>query len=165
MCPSENSTPESASDVEWMRRALALARQAEQAGEVPVGAVVVRDGELIGEGWNRPIGTHDPTAHAEIVALRKAAELTSNYRLTGATLYVTLEPCPMCAGALVAARVSRLVFGAVDPKAGACGSLYNLCADPRLNHELPVSPGVLADQAGQLLTTFFDERRQASGER
>ncbi len=107
MCPSKNSTTESASDVEWMRRALDLARQAEQAGEVPVGAVVVRDGELIGEGWNRPIGTHDPTAHAEIVALRKAAELISNYRLTGATLYVTLEPCPMCAGAIVHARLAR----------------------------------------------------------
>src|SRR6266852_7690496 len=107
MCPSENSTTESTSDVEWMRRALALARQAEQAGEVPVGAVVVYEDKVIGEGWNRPIGTHDPTAHAEIVALRKAAELISNYRLTGATLYVTLEPCPMCAGAIVHARLAR----------------------------------------------------------
>ncbi|HLQ26331.1 MAG TPA: tRNA adenosine(34) deaminase TadA [Acidiferrobacterales bacterium] len=159
MCPSENSTPESASDVEWMRRALALARQAEQAGEVPVGAVVVRDGELIGEGWNRPIGTHDPTAHAEIVALRKAAELTSNYRLTGATLYVTLEPCPMCAGAIVHARLARVVFGAADPLAGAAGSVFNLLNAPALNHRVQVDSGVLVDLCQQQLRGFFQSRR------
>ncbi len=159
MCPSENSTTESASDVEWMRRALALARQAEQAGEVPVGAVVVRDGELIGEGWNRPIGTHDPTAHAEIVALRKAAELISNYRLTGATLYVTLEPCPMCAGAIVHARLARVVFGAPDPLAGAAGSVFDLLKAPTLNHRVQVDSGVLVDLCQQQLRGFFQSRR------
>ncbi len=142
-----------------MRRALALARQAEQAGEVPVGAVVVRDGELIGEGWNRPIGTHDPTAHAEIVALRKAAELTSNYRLTGATLYVTLEPCPMCAGAIVHARLARVVFGAADPLAGAAGSVFNLLNAPALNHRVQVDSGVLVDLCQQQLRGFFQSRR------
>jgi len=159
MCPSENSTTESSSDVKWMRRALELARQAEQAGEVPVGAVVVYEDKVIGEGWNRPIGTHDPTAHAEIVALRKAAELMSNYRLTGATLYVTLEPCPMCAGAIVHARLARVVFGAPDRLAGAAGSVFDLLNAPTLNHRVQTEGGVLADLCQQQLRGFFQSRR------
>jgi len=146
-------------DVKWMNRALELARQAEQAGEVPVGAVVVYEDKVMGEGWNRPIGTHDPTAHAEIVALRKAAELISNYRLTGATLYVTLEPCPMCAGAIVHARLARVVFGAADPLAGAAGSVFDLLNAPTLNHRVQTQGGVLADLCQQQLRGFFQSRR------
>jgi tRNA(adenine34) deaminase len=146
-------------DEEAMAAAMAEAIAAGAAGEVPVGAVVVVDGRIMGRGHNEREGRADPTAHAEIIALQQAAAATGRWRLNDATLFVTLEPCPMCAGALVAARVRRVVFGAPDPKAGACGSLYNLCTDPRLNHELIVTPGVLGAEAGQLLSSFFDERR------
>lgn len=142
-----------------MREALAEARLAEAAGDVPVGAVVLVGGEIVGRGHNAREALGDPTAHAEVVALRMAAEAAGSWRLTGATLVVTLEPCPMCAGAAVSARVDRVVFGAADPKAGACGSLYNLCADPRLNHEAEVVPGVLGEECGRLLRDYFAERR------
>jgi tRNA(adenine34) deaminase len=143
----------------FMRRALDLAREAEVAGEVPVGALIVRDGEILAEGFNRPISTHDPTAHAEMVALRAAAARIDNYRLTGTTLYVTLEPCAMCAGAMVHARVERLVYAATDPRAGAAGSVFNVVQNPALNHRLEVVPGVLADECGALLRDFFVARR------
>ena len=130
-------------------------------GDVPVGAVVLRDGEVIAQRHNERELTGDPTAHAEILALRAAAEVVGSWRLEGTTLVVTVEPCPMCAGALVAARVDQVVFGAADPKAGACGSLYNLCADPRLNHEVAVTPGLRADEAAALITGFFEELRAA----
>jgi tRNA(adenine34) deaminase len=143
----------------FMRRALELAREAEAAGEVPVGAVVVRAGEILAEGFNRPISTHDPTAHAEMVALRAAAARIDNYRLLGTTLYVTLEPCAMCAGAMVHARVERLVYAASDPRAGAAGSIFNVTQHPALNHRLEVVPGVLADECGTLLRDFFVARR------
>lgn len=143
----------------WMRRALELAARAEAEGEVPVGALVVLNGEIIGEGWNRPIRSHDPTAHAEIVALRAAAAKLGNYRLTGATLYVTLEPCPMCAGAIVHARIARVVFGAADPLAGAAGSVFNLLESSALNHRVQVERGVLAEECSARLKTFFQARR------
>jgi tRNA(adenine34) deaminase len=146
-------------DVVFMARALQLAREAAAAGEVPVGAVVVKDGRIVAEGWNRPIGTCDPTAHAEIVALRAAGTALDTYRLTDTTLYVTLEPCAMCAGAMVHARVRRLVFGAVDPRAGAAGSVFNVVQNPALNHRIETSGGVLADQCGTLLRDFFAARR------
>jgi tRNA(adenine34) deaminase len=146
-------------DEEAMAIALEEARLADAKGEVPVGAVVVSSRRVIARAHNEREQRRDPTAHAEILALRSAASAVGGWRLDGATLYVTLEPCPMCAGALVAARIRRVVFGAADPNAGACGSLYNLCVDPRLNHELLVAPGVLADQAGELLAAFFDSRR------
>jgi len=142
-----------------MAMALEEASAAASAGEVPVGAVVIRAGRVIASAGNRREALRDPTAHAEILALRAAAEVLGRWRLVGAMVAVTLEPCPMCAGALVAARVGRLVFGAADPRAGACGSLYNLCCDPRLNHELAVTPGVLAGDCGDLLRAFFSERR------
>lgn len=142
-----------------MRRALALAEEAQAAGEVPVGAVVVRDGHVLGEGWNRPISTNDPSAHAEIVALREAARTTGNYRLSDATLYVTLEPCPMCAGAMVHARVARVVFGAQDPIAGAAGSVFNVLQAPTLNHRSAIQGGVLAERCGNMLRDFFRARR------
>jgi tRNA(adenine34) deaminase len=148
-----------ATDEAFMRMALELAVRAGEAGEVPVGAVVVRDGEVVGRGANAREATGDPTAHAEMLALRAAAAAAGSWRLVDATLYVTLEPCPMCAGALVAARLGRLVFGAADQKAGACGSLYNLCADPRLNHELPVARGVLAEEASLALSRWFAAKR------
>jgi tRNA(adenine34) deaminase len=128
-------------------------------GDVPVGAVVLRDGEVIAQRHNERERLGDPTAHAEILALRDAAEVVGGWRLDGTVLVVTIEPCPLCAGALVAARVDQVVFGAADPKAGACGSLYNLCADPRLNHEVAVVPGVRAEEAAALITGFFDELR------
>ncbi len=146
-------------DDEAMSLALQEARRAAEAGEVPVGAVVVIDGEVVAAAGNQRETTGDPTAHAEIVVLREAAGALGTWRLSDAALYVTLEPCPMCAGALVAARVGRLIFAAADPKAGSCGSLYNLCADPRLNHELPVVAGVLAAEAGSLLSDWFAGRR------
>jgi len=149
-------------DTEAMALALDQAAQADRSGEVPVGAVVVLAGRVIGLGANARERRADPTAHAEILALRAAAAAVGNWRLTGATMYVTLEPCPMCAGALVAARVTRVVYGAADPRAGACGSLYNLCADPRLNHEVSVTPGVLAAAAAALLTDFFERRRSSA---
>lgn len=142
-----------------MRRALELAQEAARSGEVPVGAVVVRDGEIVGEGWNRPIGAHDPSAHAEMIALRQAAARIGNYRLPGTTLYVTLEPCAMCAGAIIHARVQRLVFGAPDPKAGAVYSLYELIARPRLNHVVEWRGGVLEDECAEVLRAFFRARR------
>ena len=142
-----------------MREALAEARLAADAGEVPVGAVVVRDGQVIGRGRNGPIGAHDPTAHAEIVALRQAAAALGNYRLDGCTLYVTLEPCAMCTGALLHGRVDRVVFGAADPKTGAAGSVVDLFAQPALNHHTLVQGGVLAEEGGALLRRFFQARR------
>ena len=142
-----------------MQQALALAHQAEQQGEVPVGAVLVREGQVLGKGWNQPIIKNDPTAHAEVVALRAAAEQLGNYRLNNSTLYVTLEPCAMCAGAIVHARVDRLVYGAVDPRAGAAGSQFNILQNPSLNHQVEILPGVLALECGQLLKGFFQEKR------
>ena len=149
----------SLTDERWMEHALLLARRAEQAGEVPVGAVVVGDGQILGEGWNRPISTCDPTAHAEILALRDAGAAAKNYRLTGATLYVTLEPCAMCVGAIVQARIARLVFGAYDPKAGAVGSAIDLSDSAAFNHRFEIQGGVLADECGAQLKSFFEQRR------
>ncbi len=147
-------------DLSYMREALKEALKAFEIGEVPVGAVLVSpEGEILARAHNRPISLCDPTAHAEILVLREAARRIGNYRLLGTTLYVTLEPCPMCAGALVYARVKRLVFGAWDEKSGACGSLYDLVRDPRLNHRLEVTEGVLADEARRLLQEFFRQRR------
>ncbi len=144
-----------------MARALVLAVQAQAMGEVPVGAVLVRAGTVLGEGYNQPVGLSDPTAHAEIAALRAAAAAEGNYRLPGSTLYVTLEPCAMCAGALVQARVQRVVFGAYDPRAGAAGSLFQILNDARLNHRAEVSGGVLAESCGELLSAFFRDKRRA----
>ena len=149
-----------ANDEFYMRRAIELARQAEAAGEVPVGALIVRHGEVIAEGFNRPISTHDPTAHAEMIALRAAAARSDSYRLSGTTLYVTLEPCAMCAGAMVHARVERLVYAAADPRAGAAGSVFNVVQNPALNHRLDVDAGVLTDECGSLLRNFFVARRK-----
>ncbi|HEX3424925.1 MAG TPA: tRNA adenosine(34) deaminase TadA [Acidimicrobiales bacterium] len=146
-------------DDEAMSIALDEARAAAACGEIPVGAVVVMSGEIVARAHNEREARRDPTAHAEILALQAAARAAGGWRLSGAAVVVTLEPCPMCAGALVAARVSRLVFGAADPKAGACGSLYNLCADPRLNHEVAISEGVRAAEAARLLADFFASRR------
>lgn len=146
-------------DLHFMRYALDLARRAEAQGEVPVGAVLVRDGVVIGDGFNQPIGMHDPTAHAEIVALRAAAQRIGNYRLTGSTLYVTLEPCAMCSGAVMQARVARVIFGAADPRAGAAGSVFNVLDSERLNHRISIERGVLAEEAAQLLQNFFRARR------
>jgi tRNA(adenine34) deaminase len=151
--------PNQADDERWMRHALMLAQRAQSEGEVPVGAVLVKDNEIIGEGWNRPITTHDPSAHAEIMALRAAALTLGNYRLTDATLYVTLEPCIMCAGAITHARVSRLVFGATDPKAGAVDSVYDVIANPKLNHRLEWNGGILKTECSELLRNFFRARR------
>jgi tRNA(adenine34) deaminase len=147
------------SDLHWMRHALALAERGAPAGEVPVGCVIVHDGEAIGEGWNRPIGSHDPTAHAEVVALRAAAQNLGNYRLPDTTLYVTLEPCVMCVGAIVHARVGRLVYGAPDPKTGAIESAFRLLDGDRHNHVVAVSGGVLAETCGEVLRDFFRARR------
>ncbi len=145
-----------------MREALKEAEKAAHKGEVPIGAVVVGpSGEIIGRGYNQPIGLCDPTAHAEIIALREAAKCLGNYRLLGCEIYVTLEPCPMCAGALVYARLKRLVFGAQDLKAGACGSVYNIVQDKRLNHQLEVAGGLLAEECRALLQAFFRLRRGA----
>jgi len=151
-------------DEDFMRAALALAEQARDAGEVPVGAVVVRDGVVIGSGFNSPISRHDPSAHAEILALRAAAVTSANYRLSGCTLYVTLEPCVMCSGAIMHARIGRVVYGAPDPQTGACGSVLNLCAEHSLNHHTAVAGGMLAEECGRLLKSFFQERRGANGQ-
>ncbi len=145
-----------------MQLALEQAKLAWAQGEVPVGAVVVRDGEVIATGFNQPIGRHDPTAHAEIVALRAAADKLGNYRLPGCELYVTLEPCVMCSGAMMHARLARVVYGATDPKTGACGSVLNLFEQERLNHHTQVQGGVLAEPAGDMLRAFFAERRNAA---
>ena len=147
-----------------MRAAVALAEQARDAGEVPVGAVVVRDGVVIGSGFNSPISRHDPSAHAEILALRAAAVASGNYRLSGCTLYVTLEPCVMCSGAIMHARIGRVVYGAPDPKTGACGSVLNLFAEHSLNHHTTVAGGMLAEECGRVLKSFFQERRGANGQ-
>jgi tRNA(adenine34) deaminase len=146
-------------DVDFMRHALELARRAAEHQEVPVGAVVVQDGAVIGEGWNRPITDADPTSHAEIVAMRAAAIQLQNYRLTGATLYVTLEPCAMCIGAALNARVTRVVFGAWDLKAGACGSVFDLSREPKMTHRIDVFGGVCSEECSDLLRRFFDARR------
>ena len=151
-------------DAAMMREALELATQGALQGEVPVGAVVVKDGKIVGRGYNAPILSSDPTAHAEIRALRDAAKALENYRLNGCTLYVTLEPCAMCAGAIMHARIARLVFGAADPKTGACGSVVDLFAEDRLNHHAEVTGGVLAAEAGRQLSDFFAGRRQRNGE-
>lgn len=147
-------------DIEFMQQALELARIAAEAGEVPVGAIVVKKGEVIGRGSNAPISTSDPTAHAEIRAMRDAAQYLSNYRLVDCTLYVTLEPCVMCTGAIQHARIARVVYGASDPKTGACGSVVNLMAEPKLNHHAEISGGVLAQECGATLSTFFAARRK-----
>ncbi len=147
------------SDEGFMREALALARSAAEAGEVPVGAVVVKDGEIVGRGWNRPIGARDPTAHAEIVALREACARLGNYRLPGCELFVTLEPCAMCVGAMLHARLARVVFGAADPKTGACGGVVSLASEGKLNHQTAFRGGVLAGDCGDLLKRFFADRR------
>ena len=155
----QHSTFIAEGDAKWMSHALTLARRAQEQGEVPVGAVLVREGELVAEGWNQSIQAADPTAHAEIVALRAAARELQNYRLTDTTLYVTLEPCPMCAGALVWGRVRRLVFGAADPRAGAAGTVFDLLNAPALNHRVEVAGGVLAEECGRCLKAFFQSRR------
>ena len=146
-------------DREMMELALEQARKAEAEGEVPVGAVIVRDGEILATGHNQPIGQNDPTAHAEMQVLRKAARNVGNYRLTGATLYVTLEPCPMCIGAMVHARVARLVYAAPDPRTGSAGSVFDLACNDALNHCISVESGLLADQSSSLLRDFFKSRR------
>ena len=148
-----------ADDTHWMRAALAEAQLAESRGEVPVGAVVVRGGSIVGRGSNAPIGDHDPTAHAEIGAMRDAARNLGNYRLVGCELFVTLEPCTMCAGAMFHARIARVVYGARDPKTGACGSVIDLFAEPRLNHHATSVGGVLERECGSLLSSFFARRR------
>jgi tRNA(adenine34) deaminase len=146
-------------DEEWMRRALELALRAEAEGEVPVGALVVRDDQLLGEGWNQPVALRDPTAHAEILAMRNAAQSVGDYRLAGTTIYVTLEPCPMCAAAIAYARIARLVFGAWDPRQGAAGSAFNLVAAPAMNHRVDAIGGVLSEECGAQLKRFFAARR------
>ena len=149
----------SSRDVDFMHRALELAQRAALDAEVPVGALLVRGDDVIGEGWNRPIMSQDPTAHAEVVALRAAAQRLQNYRLERTTLYVTLEPCAMCMGAALNARVSRVVFGAWDPKAGACGSVIDLSREPKLTHRVDVFGGVCSDESAALLRDFFESRR------
>lgn len=147
-------------DEAWMRRALALARQAESVGEVPVGAVLVRAGEVVGEGFNQPIGQCDPTAHAEVVALRAAAKQLGNYRLPDTTLYVTVEPCAMCAGSLMHARVKRLVYGTREPRAGVVESRLTLLSEPFFNHGIDVQGGVLAEECAHMISDFFARKRQ-----
>jgi tRNA(adenine34) deaminase len=152
-------------DTVFMRQAIDQARNAWALGEVPVGAVVVKDGQVVATGFNQPIGTHDPTAHAEIMALRAAATVLGNYRLPGCELYVTLEPCAMCSGAMMHARLARVVFGAADPKTGACGSILNLFEQEKLNHHTEVVGGVLAEDCSALLKEFFAERRNSAAVR
>jgi len=143
----------------WMQHALSLARLGESVGEVPVGAVVVMNNEIIGEGWNQPISTNDPSAHAEIIALRSAAARLKNYRLTGADLYVTLEPCAMCAGAIIHARMTRVLFGARDPRTGAAGSVFDILGSGQLNHSVTVIPGIMDQECGTILREFFKNKR------
>nr|WP_282600344.1 tRNA adenosine(34) deaminase TadA [Pantoea ananatis] len=147
-------------DEYWMRRALTLAQRAWEQGEVPVGAVLVQGDRVIGEGWNRPIGQHDPTAHAEIMALRQGGKVLENYRLLNTTLYVTLEPCIMCAGAMVHSRIGRLVYGANDVKTGAAGSLIDILGHPGMNHQVALHQGVLEEECAAMLSDFFRMRRQ-----
>lgn len=149
-------------DDHWMMLALELAQEAAREGEVPVGAVVVKDGKVIGKGFNRPIGSHDPSAHAEMIALREASQALGNYRLTDCDLYVTLEPCVMCSGAIFHARIRQVVYGASDPKTGVAGSVMNLYASKQLNHHTDVRGGVLAQESATLLQSFFAARRKAS---
>lgn len=149
-------------DDEYMAMAIELARSAWQAGEVPVGSIVVLDGEVVGRGFNQPISQHDPSAHAEIMAMRDAGRKIGNYRLPECSLYVTLEPCAMCAGAILHARVKRIVYGAADPKTGAAGSVVNLFQEPRLNHHTVIEGGILAQECGELISDFFRERRARS---
>lgn len=148
------------SDEYWMRQALSLAQRAQEEGEVPVGSLLVLDNQVIGEGWNRPIGRHDPTAHAEIMALRQGGAVLQNYRLLNATLYVTLEPCVMCAGAMVHSRIRRLVYGAADEKTGAVGSLVDILRHPGMNHQVEIVSGVLAEECAATLSNFFRMRRE-----
>lgn len=143
----------------WMRHALALADIAEQQNEIPVGAVLVKDQQIIGEGWNQSIKLHDPSAHAEMMAIRAAGKAIENYRLVNCSLYVTLEPCSMCAGLLIHSRIDRLIFGATDLKTGAVGSVYDLLSDERMNHQIEVTGGVLAEACGDKLSAFFKQRR------
>jgi len=150
---------QSESEEYYMGLALAEAQKAQAAGEVPVGAVIVSQGNVIGKGFNRPISGNDPTAHAEIVALRDASQHQQNYRLSNATLYCTVEPCMMCAGAIIHARIAKIVFGTPDPKAGAAGSIYNVLTDPRLNHRVEVLSGIREDECASLLRQFFSARR------
>jgi len=147
-------------DLHWMRYALTLADKAEQIGEIPVGAVLVKDNTAIGEGWNKSITLYDPSAHAEMIAIREAGQNLNNYRLIDTTLYVTLEPCPMCAGLLVHSRIKRLVFGASDYKTGSAGSIMDLTNHPDLNHQIEVSGGILKDQCSEKLSQFFSDRRK-----
>ena len=148
-----------ATDQDFMARALQLARRAQDEGEVPVGAVVVHEGRVMGEGWNHPISSADATSHAEIEAIRTACRTLNNYRIPGSTIYVTLEPCVMCCGAILHARIGRVVFGAADPKTGGCGSVVNLFAEPKLNHHATVVSGVRADESASMLKSFFAGRR------
>lgn len=150
-------------DAFWMEQALEQARMAAQAGEVPVGAVVIKDGKILGSGHNRNLLDNDPTAHAEIVAVRQAAAKIGNHRLTGCEMFVTIEPCAMCAGAMIHARIARLVYGAGDPKAGAAGSALEVLNHPRLNHQIKITPGVLAEQCSEILQEFFRARRKSPG--
>ena len=151
-----------AADRSFMQRALTLAARAEADGEVPVGALVTRQGQVLGEGWNQTIGRHDASAHAEVMALRAAGEACGNYRLPGATLYVTLEPCVMCAGAIIHARIERVIFGALDPKTGAAGSVFDLLGHARNNHQPLIAGGCLEDQCADTLRAFFRARRHSS---
>lgn len=160
MSDDKHETNRNARDRDYMQRALALARRAEAEGEVPVGALLVKDDRIIGEGWNVPIGRHDPSAHAEMQALRAAARELENYRLPETTLYVTLEPCVMCAGAIIHARVQRVVFGTRDPRTGAAGSVFDILNSDRHNHCVEIHEGVLAQECGRLLTDFFRARRK-----
>ncbi|MBI1196111.1 MAG: tRNA adenosine(34) deaminase TadA [Gammaproteobacteria bacterium] len=150
-----------AADIAFMQRAMDLARLAEETGEVPVGALIVKDGHIVAEGHNHPISAHDPSAHAEIVTLRSAAEHFRNYRLTDTTLYVTLEPCVMCAGAIIHARVKRVVYAATDPKAGAAGSVFDIFASPHVNHRVEIEGGLLAEESQAMLQAFFRVRRKS----
>ena len=154
--PMEES---SSTDLAFMQRALELAGRAQEQGEVPVGAVIVYDGRIVGEGWNHPISSADATSHAEIEAIRAACKTLDNYRIPGSTIYVTLEPCVMCCGAILHARIGRVVFGASDPKTGGCGSVVNLLAEPKLNHHATVLSGVMANESATLLRSFFAGRR------
>lgn len=156
----DNSEEQFSLDTFWMQHALELAKRAESEGEVPVGAIVVYDEQVIGEGWNRPIIDNDPTAHAEIMALRSAAKKMCNYRLLDTTLYVTLEPCIMCSGAIIHSRVRRVVYGALDPKAGAAESAFTILGTDCLNHQVNVENGILATECGQILTDFFRKKRK-----
>lgn len=153
-------TTQTEQDIKWMQHAIKLANHAESIDEVPVGAVVVKDNKIIAEGWNQPITSNDPTAHAEVVALRAAAQALENYRLVDTTLYVTLEPCAMCSGALIHARVKRVVFGATDPRTGAAGSVFDILTTNKLNHVVEIEQGVLEQECAQLLKQFFKNKRK-----